>query len=295
MVRSNPLVPERRAQRARQLHTGLAPTWQIPLGRTPFHLLRGLGASADFVTARQRPAVMRCPELTSLCTCSRSPTPFAATTDARGPPADGRRRAVQPHGGRRAGACFGRPGGVDIVARTDAATADHMARDVARAAAALNAPWGERRARAAGCARRSRPSRCRGRSGPACSGSGRASPRTRTGPRSARAGGRWSPGRTDPAARRATTRRSDRAASGRCPRGSRTVGTAARPSSPTSARRPRPAASERTRAGRSRRREGSAVSGSGQRGSPGSRAHQVERLGLLARQLPSVITLRQPA
>jgi alkylresorcinol/alkylpyrone synthase len=98
--------------------------------------LPGLGATADFVAARQRPAVMLCLELTSLhvqpatdSARSGRPTPedlqqmvsHALFSDAAaavvlepGAPADG-------------------PAGfevVDVVARTDVSTADHMTWDV---------------------------------------------------------------------------------------------------------------------------------------------------------------------
>ena len=99
--------------------------------------LPGLGATADFVTARQRPAVMLCLELTSLhvqpaseTARSGKPTPedlqqmvaHALFSDAAAAvvlepaasvPAD--RRALEV---------------VDVVARTDTATSDHMTWDV---------------------------------------------------------------------------------------------------------------------------------------------------------------------
>jgi predicted naringenin-chalcone synthase len=100
--------------------------------------LPGLGATADFVAARQRPAVMLCLELTSLhvqpateSARSGRPTPedlqqmvsHALFSDAAAAV------VLEPGGADLAG-----PGAgfevVDVVARTDASTADHMTWDV---------------------------------------------------------------------------------------------------------------------------------------------------------------------
>ena len=94
--------------------------------------LPGLGATADFVVARDRPAVLLCLELTSLhvqptteTARSSSPTPedleqmgaHALFSDAAA--------AVVLEPGRGAGLEL-----VDVVARTDVSTADHMTWDV---------------------------------------------------------------------------------------------------------------------------------------------------------------------
>ena len=94
--------------------------------------LPGLGAAADFVVARDRPAVLLCLELTSLhvqptteTARSSSPTPedleqmvaHALFSDAAA--------AVVLEPGRGAGLEL-----VDVVARTDVSTADHMTWDV---------------------------------------------------------------------------------------------------------------------------------------------------------------------
>ena len=94
--------------------------------------LPGLGATSDFVVARHRPAVMLCLELTSLhvqptteTARSSSPTPedleqmvaHALFSDAAA--------AVVLEPGRGAGLEL-----VDVVARTDVSTADHMTWDV---------------------------------------------------------------------------------------------------------------------------------------------------------------------
>ena len=83
--------------------------------------LPGLGAAADHVTSRQRPAVLLCLELTSLHVQ---------------PPGEERDQLVS-HAlfGDAASAVVLRPSGdglrvVDVVARTDPATADHMTWDV---------------------------------------------------------------------------------------------------------------------------------------------------------------------
>jgi alkylresorcinol/alkylpyrone synthase len=94
--------------------------------------LPGLGATADFVAARQRPAVMLCLELTSLhvqpttdTARSGQPTPedlqqmvaHALFSDAAAAV------VVEPTASRGLAV-------VDVVARTDASTADHMTWDV---------------------------------------------------------------------------------------------------------------------------------------------------------------------
>ena len=90
----------------------------------------GLGAVADYVTARGRPAVAAVPASSPRCTCSRPPTtPAGSTLD---------RSCRTPCSGtppRRSSWCPGapRPGGLEVVevaALTDPATADHMTWDV---------------------------------------------------------------------------------------------------------------------------------------------------------------------
>ncbi len=103
--------------------------------------LPGLGATADFVAARQRPAVMLCLELTSLhvqpateSARSGRPTPedlqqmvsHALFSDAAA-------AVVLEPGSAQGGDGAGLGAGfevVDVVARTDASTADHMTWDV---------------------------------------------------------------------------------------------------------------------------------------------------------------------
>ena len=93
--------------------------------------LPGLGATADFVTARQKPAVMLCLELTSLHV---QPT----TDTARGPePTAEDLQQMVAHAlfSDAAAAVVLEPSSpglevVDVVARTDAATAGHMTWDV---------------------------------------------------------------------------------------------------------------------------------------------------------------------
>lgn len=93
--------------------------------------LPGLGATADYVTARQKPAVMLCLELTSLHV---QPT----TETARGgspTPEDLQQMVAHALFSDAAAAVVLEPAGpgmevVDVVARTDAATADHMTWDV---------------------------------------------------------------------------------------------------------------------------------------------------------------------
>ena len=82
----------------------------------------GLAAVGDFVTARSRPAVLLCCELTSLHV-----QPAAAR-----PRPGGRARAVLRRGGRRSRGARRRAGHrlAGVVARTDTSTADHMTWDV---------------------------------------------------------------------------------------------------------------------------------------------------------------------
>lgn len=94
--------------------------------------LPGLGATADFVAARQRPAVMLCLELTSLHV---QPTTDTARS---GSPTDEDLQQMVAHAlfSDAAAAVVLEPGSadglevVDVVARTDAETADHMTWDV---------------------------------------------------------------------------------------------------------------------------------------------------------------------
>ncbi len=101
--------------------------------------LPGLGATADFATARRRPAAMLCLELPSLHV---QPTTAAARAGHPDPQdvqqmvahalfGDAAAAIVlEPDGGSAAGAV--RPGleVVEVLARTDATTADHMTWDV---------------------------------------------------------------------------------------------------------------------------------------------------------------------
>jgi len=93
--------------------------------------LPGLGAVADFASARQRPAVMLCLELTSLHV--QPPTDSARSGS---PSADDLQQMVA-HAlfSDAAAAVVVEPGGpglevVDVVARTDVSTSDHMTWDV---------------------------------------------------------------------------------------------------------------------------------------------------------------------
>lgn len=94
--------------------------------------LPGLGATADFVAARQRPAVMLCLELTSLHI-----QPTTETARSGSPTAEDLQQMVA-HAlfSDAAAAVVLEPGGapglevVDVVARTDHATSDHMTWDV---------------------------------------------------------------------------------------------------------------------------------------------------------------------
>jgi alkylresorcinol/alkylpyrone synthase len=94
--------------------------------------LPGLGAAADFVTARARPAVMLCLELTSLHV-----QPSTQTARSGSPTADDLQQMVA-HAlfSDAAAAVVLAPGDVpgfevvDVVARTDVSTADHMTWDV---------------------------------------------------------------------------------------------------------------------------------------------------------------------
>ena len=97
--------------------------------------LPGLAATADFVTARGRPAVMLCLELTSLhvqpsTESARSPEPTSGDLEQMVAHAlfSDAAAAVVLQPGEAAG-----PAGlevVDVVARTDVSTADHMTWDV---------------------------------------------------------------------------------------------------------------------------------------------------------------------
>ena len=94
--------------------------------------LPGLGATADFVAARQRPAVLLCVELTSLHV-----QPTTETARSGSPtPEDLQQMVAHALFSDAAAAVVLEPGGalgmevVDLVARTDAATADHMTWDV---------------------------------------------------------------------------------------------------------------------------------------------------------------------
>ena len=92
----------------------------------------GLGATADFVAARQRPAVVLCLELTSLHV---QPTTETARS-GRPTPEDLQQMVAHALFSDAAAAVVLEPGApaglevVDVVARTDASTADHMTWDV---------------------------------------------------------------------------------------------------------------------------------------------------------------------
>ena len=98
--------------------------------------LPGLGATADFVTARQRPAVMLCLELTSLHVQPATDT----ARSGRPTPEDLQQMVSHALFSDAAAAVVLEPGGsddgpaglevVDVVARTDVSTADHMTWDV---------------------------------------------------------------------------------------------------------------------------------------------------------------------
>jgi alkylresorcinol/alkylpyrone synthase len=98
--------------------------------------LPGLGATADFVTARGRAAVMLCVELTSLHVQPSS----ATARSGRPTPQDLEQMVAHALFSDAAAAVVLEPGGseqagpgldvVDVVARTDVATADHMTWDV---------------------------------------------------------------------------------------------------------------------------------------------------------------------
>jgi predicted naringenin-chalcone synthase len=98
--------------------------------------LPGLGATADFVTARQRPAVMLCLELTSLHVQPASET----ARSGKPTPEDLQQMVAHALFSDAAAAVVLQPAGtasgprplevLDVVARTDAATSDHMTWDV---------------------------------------------------------------------------------------------------------------------------------------------------------------------
>jgi alkylresorcinol/alkylpyrone synthase len=94
--------------------------------------LPGLGATADFVTARSKPAVMLCLELTSLHV-----QPSTETARSGSPtPEDLQQMVAHALFSDAAAAVVLEPGAgaglevVDVVARTDVSTADHMTWDV---------------------------------------------------------------------------------------------------------------------------------------------------------------------
>ena len=93
--------------------------------------LPGLGATADFVTARQKPAVMLCLELTSLHV-----QPTTETARSGSPtPEDLQQMVAHALFSDAAAAVVLEPTSpgmevVDVVARTDVSTADHMTWDV---------------------------------------------------------------------------------------------------------------------------------------------------------------------
>lgn len=93
--------------------------------------LPGLGATADFVTAREKPAVMLCLELTSLHV-----QPTTETARSGSPtPEDLQQMVAHALFSDAAAAVVLEPGSpglevVDVVARTDVSTADHMTWDV---------------------------------------------------------------------------------------------------------------------------------------------------------------------
>ena len=96
--------------------------------------LPGLGATADFVSARQRPAVMLCLELTSLHVQPAT----ASGRSGRPTPEDLQQMVSHALFSDAAAAVVLEPGAaaasglevVDVVARTDVSTADHMTWDV---------------------------------------------------------------------------------------------------------------------------------------------------------------------
>jgi predicted naringenin-chalcone synthase len=92
--------------------------------------LPGLGAVADFVRARQRPAVLLCAELTSLH--AQPPTTDTQQIVAHALFSDGAAAVVlRPSGdGTVAGAGVGGYAVVDLASTTDVATADYMTWDV---------------------------------------------------------------------------------------------------------------------------------------------------------------------
>ena len=93
--------------------------------------LPGLGAVADFVNARQRPAVMLCLELTSLHV--QPPTPSGRSGSPT--PEDVQQMVAHALFSDAAAAVVVEPSGpgievVDVAARTDVTTSDHMTWDV---------------------------------------------------------------------------------------------------------------------------------------------------------------------
>jgi len=94
--------------------------------------LPGLGATSDFVTARDRPAVMLCLELTSLHVQPTTETARSASPT----PEDLQQMVAHALFSDAAAAVVLEPGEgsglevIDVVARTDVATADHMTWDV---------------------------------------------------------------------------------------------------------------------------------------------------------------------
>ena len=93
--------------------------------------LPGLGATADFVTARAKPAVLLCLELTSLHVQPTTETARSGEPTA----ADLQQMVAHALFSDAAAAVVLEPGApglevVDVVARTDVATADHMTWDV---------------------------------------------------------------------------------------------------------------------------------------------------------------------
>ncbi len=93
--------------------------------------LPGLGAVADFTTARSRPSVMLCLELTSLHV--QPPTESARSVSPS--PEDLQQMVAHALFSDAAAAVVLEPGGpglevVDVVARTDVTTSDHMTWDV---------------------------------------------------------------------------------------------------------------------------------------------------------------------
>jgi predicted naringenin-chalcone synthase len=93
--------------------------------------LPGLGSTADFVAARSRPAVLLCLELPSLHVQPSTDTARAGTPT----PQDLQQMVAHALFGDAAAAVVLEPSGpglevLDVVARTDATTADHMTWDV---------------------------------------------------------------------------------------------------------------------------------------------------------------------